>query len=1583
MGLKKALFNIKGMTRDLAASKFSPEFAYENKNMRLVATDHNTSSILTNERGNVKVSSGIFSSGISGTPIGQAILNDDLILFTTGGAYIPSVIKTIHSTLSSYQSFKRYSTYNNAMNNTNGTSFSSSYSVGDFNYFYGDAGEYVGYTDTDGRRKVLSPMYGGIPVLVMNVDSDNDDLYYVTEYVEDAEAPDFGGNSIYFRLNTSADPSTSDKIYKIAFNDGGVLEGELLYNGSLGFSPSHPIECITLFENDKLRKVYWTDGINQPRMINIAEETPNWTDNSFNFVKNVTYGGNISVTKNEISFGSFAPGVIQYCFTYYDLYGSETNIFYTSPLYYVSPATRGGNPEETVSCSFTISIPNYDTTFEYLRIYSILRTSINGTPQVRKVADISLKSAVGTITYIDTGTTGELLDPTDLLYVGGEAIFAGTMAQKDNTLFLGDITINRKPISDTVKTAARQLSVSAVAKTIYLPDDDNVGNYSYTSQLNKSNAEITYYRRGETYRLGFQAQHYTGKWSDVVFIKDHEVTRAITTSTGSVSVNNLKTTLNSTIATDLINNGYVKIRPVVVFPDANDRTIICEGVCCPTVYNVEDRYNNSPYAQASWFFRPNYYSSSPANYNDLRRYLEFRHNYPIPRNKEYNSEIQCISNAPPTPVLRVSNQGYSESSTASTWVSENKECYYVDQSIFTFHSPDVEFDESLKTLDIINSGSSDKVGFRIVGYVPIHASYSDIDIEASTPANYAKGKSNDVYQFKASVAPGFIKKVVTATTSQTGMGWTSLVSAPLWFDDFSDSINENYLGDSPVPFVVYPWHKSGAMNGASRNATNSILKHKTMSIFRFSRNNGMLTSTNINNWDNKSISGVVRFDSDELSMVKIPSQSSSSSSTVYYGNIDKIVTIHGKPKGKFALRDYDGSALTEASTVSVEADIKKLPGAYPILVSSVQSSPTALNDPNQYDSQTDPLSREPLNVRPFMTSYDSAMIGFYTYLDQLYVDTDDSNTIKYSRYIYNDTKTVSTDPVSIKYKSTPHLIVALKNGTNQQVILPRCTNGATTTTSYSSRLYWTPSGSGAITGVSQGEIPVSPSEGYLWLGELYRKDINNATRFGGNSNEALENNRWIIAGEPVTISNSAELVWSQGDTYYQRYDCLKTYPFTNEDTNSVSDTLSFMCETRVNIDGRYDKNRGQLSTLYITRANQNLVNLAYSQENNYFVYRGINPNRVDTTVFPNSITWTKTKSMGEAVDTWTNVTLASTLDVDGDKGKVQALRRYNNDILCFQDRGISQILYNENVQIASTTGVPIEIANSGKVSGKRYITNHIGCTNKWSICSTPNGIYFVDSLSSDIYLFNNQFNSLSDTLGFHSWVTTNFNSTKSWTPADYSGCVTHYDKVTGDVMFTTASTCLAFSEPIGYFSSFYDYGSTPFFATLKNRSIAFHQDSSNNKYYPYLHREGDYNYFFGEYKPFWTTVVVNPDPTEDKVFNNLEYRGDTFQYNSLTGMWDYKYDNTFDRLETWNEYQRGSILLTDVKDWGNKYSNLKKKFRVWRANIPRNTTNQGGDSTHRYTRDRMRNPWLYLKLTKNIANNYRTELHDLVVDYFE
>lgn len=1520
-------FKTKGMQRDLSASAFNPEYSYENKNVRVMPTDESTLLSLINEKGNKK--SGIAGVGdhIKGIPIGQALVNNELIIFAAG----------------------------------------------DDDYRLADI------TPDIFEAPDIFPC--GVPITDLTAGEDTaNDITPNLSSVRDITFIDCP-----YRLNIDVDSMLDDRIYKLWFNNG-VLTGKRLFRGNLGFNYKHPIETISFYENADIRKVYWTDGLNQPRVINIAaasDVVSKWNTDSFNFVRTLSLNEEITIEKNIVANGSFAPGVIQYAFTYFNRYGQESNIFYTSPLYYISYNNRGASPEDKVSNSFNIEVDNVDRRFDYIRIYSIHRTSINATPDVRRVVDLAPPVNTAKVTYTDNGTSGDSVDPTELLYIGGEEVVFGTMTQKDNTLFLGDIRTKRKTLDSTIRSYFKGKSITFSTNNKSISSPEAKGYYPYSNQLKMNSYQFKTFKYLEYYRFGIQAQHYTGKWSEPIWINDVRNTVHIDTTfynSGNIGLPVAKFTLNDrTIINRLLDNGYVRIRPVVVYPTVNDREAVCQGILCPTVYNISDRFGNSPFAQSSWFTRPNApfdeYKASHYNQNNagawggdwigLGQFLgdpsaysragimsnnrtivtlngtqynidtvnkgawaEFRHNRPIPGNSNRNAEIQCIWNPPSGPYV---NDTATDSDVAS-WVSVNAENYYIDQSILTFHSPDIEFDNEVRSID--TSG----LKLRIVGMVPLTAFASDIDIQTSTPVNNFYNSSE--------LPAGFYKEPVGAENDfsyngfkehfgDSHFGWRGLISGAFWFDELTaykkDTGNNRHL---TTGFVVYPWHRNGSLNN-TKYATNgyrsAMLDKKKMSNMRYSYKSVYLNSGNIwNAYESNSstrtgISGVAVFDSNEVSLVRLPAQENSGLTDInYYGNVDKLLTI---------------------SRIGNKKD------GYPIMTTGVQSADT--------DAHT-----------LFSSSY-------------MQVDSRFTDQI------------TGTDPVRIKYKSTPHAVLALNyTKSGAQRILPNIKDGEYNNTwtvnaqdsgaPSGQHMYWDKSGSTKsvsqdtiTTGVPRGPISalLSIQHGWLWLGELYNDNVQN--RFGGQTEEAFENNTWLPCGDPISlvdtnngVKSSITVKWEEGDTYFQRYDHIKTYPFTLEDQNAVTDIVSFMCETRVNIDGRYDRNRGQTSNFSITPENFNLMNDVYSQPNNFFNYRTINPNKLNLNNFHNSITWTKTKTAGELVDTWTDITLASTLDLDGDKGTVRALRRFNNNIFAFQDRGISQILYNENMQISSTDGVPIEIANSGKVNGKRYISDRIGCTDKWSMCETSNGIYFIDDITKGIFLFNGQLDNLSDRLGFHSWINRASDSIDIWNPVDFDGFVTYYDKVNGDVFFISKDECLAFSEPLGQFSSFYSYEKMPYFTNLEDRGIAFNVEGKGTLYRPWLHNEGDYNMFFGVYQPFYTTVIANPDMPADKIFNNLEFRSDS---------WD-KSDNllntTFDTLTVWNEYQQGTSTLNNILG---RPSDLKKKFRIWRADIPRasaiGSTKKG--------RDRMRNPWLYIKLSMEEENVNKTVLHDMIVHYFE
>jgi hypothetical protein len=143
---------------------------------------------------------------------------------------------------------------------------------------------------------------------------------------------------------------------------------------------------------------------------------------------------------------------------------------------------------------------------------------------------------------------------------------------------------------------------------------------------------------------------------------------------------------------------------------------------------------------------------------------------------------------------------------------------------------------------------------------------------------------------------------------------------------------------------------------------------------------------------------------------------------------------------------------------------------------------------------------------------------------------------------------------------------------------------------------------------------------------------------------------------------------------------------------------------------------------------------------------------------------------------------------------------------------------------------------------------------------------------------------------------------------------------------------------------------------------------------------GAYNMFFGQYKPYWITFISNSYPTENKIFNNLEWR-DIVADNGTT-----KPFITFDHIQAWTENQNtGSVRFSNsLKELTGKQpvsynaaqSNLRKKFNVWRCQIPRDYIASNS------RRARISNPWCYIKLSREDENTYRHEFTDLVVDYF-
>lgn len=1434
--------------------------------------------------------------------------------------------------------------------------------------------------------------------------------------------------------------STEDIIYRI---DLKLMKKVILFKGDLSLDPNHPAQMIADYESELVQKVYWVDGINSPRVINIAKpkllglekdtDADNidysdvYSDSPFGFVQDLDLCENVTISRLQSSVGVFPSGVIQYAMTYLHKYGQESNIFYVSEPLYLSYADRGGSPEDRISTSFKIDIENIDRKFQYVRVYSIIRTSIDSTPLVKRIADIDIIKSTATgdtvdpinISIVDNNTTGDTVDPTYLLYVGGKDIIANCIASKDNTLFLGGIKYNRKSIHD-LDIRDSDLKVSPVVtlsiqdREIPLPAQDV--EYVYANQLSRSTLT---FKRGETYRLGCRFQYKNGEWSEPVWIDDYIYNcNKLGYNGATLSLGKIVGSIPTQLKDKLIQNGYKKIQALIVQPSYRDRTIIAQGVLCPTVGNVGNRIQGGgAWAQSSWLLRPWNARSEGDGY--LGAIPACQHNQSLPFGNDRDVELQNMA-----VMLEGGNQmSYDEMTSAEG--QDSAETFYgafvVDQSIVTMHSPDIEFG------DIINLLSSEvKLGLYKVGEVKFSKNKGEIDIQTETPVADPD-------------ASGFMKR------SLSGDGERSLISGLFYEDSMVDDSDGGKKIDrykTPKLWMTYMWHRTGSLNNdcvrpEGVGTRTSVLKKKSITNLKVS--NSTVFDSSISELP---IIDVKSFNSNEVSLIRLKRQDGNQlKSAAYYGNVDTLIPAYiqysymctassaatlKNPNSEFSgqvfvggeQKTFSGLKVTGASGANtfIQAggpDGGSVSGKLPYIVDATttitNSSSTSSGGTEEEgggissDSNTTITSEGTKTVmvtitgkaRLNMNINSGKFSGTITLLED--VTADDGKTVVPAQFSWSINGETGYQP-SVKKKAHTWLGTGTKHP-EWSSVTPLFTSAAATIDSTSGE-------GGGIEGaedigdyyealklskdgvrlkykstphaVISLENPLSalPTAGSLYLVEL-RQDPGDL-RYGGKTEEALRNNLWIPAGPALDINNGI-IEWIWGDTWFQRYDCLKTYPFTFEDINQVTEIGSFYCESRVNIDGRYDRNRGSTS-FSLSPTNFNLINPVYSQLDTFFTSRMLDDDYYEVTDYPSQFLWTGTKTPVADTDIWTNLHVANSYDMDGSNGSLTAIQSYNEILLGFQDRAVSQILFNNRVQIQASDGVPIEIANSQKVEGTRAYSNSIGCQDKFNIVSSATGIYFIDNNNSTVYKFNGELNNLGLQLGNLFWFRENFQnntwmfrSNKDGNP----GIRLFYDPKYQDVYFVPSLTkdstecspindSLCFSEQLGQFSSMMSYnGSVMFPFESKLYSLANNLDGTLSLWENFG-GEG-FNNIFGITRPFNFSFISNDNPTLTKIFDTVELRADKYDGELLLGDKYSTIDQTgqpFDFVRVNNEYQ-------DTQDVMFNASNLRKKFRVWRAIIPRNNG----------TRERIRNPWCKVTLGMKNPKNDMMILHDLSVKY--
>ena len=1210
------------------------------------------------------------------------------------------------------------------------------------------------------------------------------------------------------------------------------------------------------------------------------------------------------------------------------------------------------------------------------------RTSLNTTPICRIVGDININNS-DTITIIDTNTNTETVDPTQLLFLGGDTFIASTLAQKDDTLFLGDLTIDNTVVPQEIKD-------------LFVIEEGELANrYLGVIFTSRANGDNKTFKRGEWYRVGIQFQDATTKWTVPIFIGDIQIPE------NSISENSLPSIifdLNGLMLNDSTAQSklsiYNNFRLVMVETSNSTRNVLAQGVVNPTVFNLEQRVNKTgPFAIGSWINRPR---RGNANYEHLS---------PLGNTKvgdDYinlpTCEIQNSLNK--FPILENTEKDYMLSFSFQT--GDN----WIDVAIY-----EIEDDPTIESKEYDKFDPSNILVKKEYESIQVYYGYTDSQETYDRIINWfiSKGIASDKLLFSYSDYKDYIDKTLYSNGDMTYFDGIVEIDN-LWF---AGLVGGNESGFSISPNIAQSTIKAGAytivntqipkeinlkeytnswyvdtsivtLNSPDLENNKALLDNVTNLNFRIiglAHINSTDTDITIRTKTNpiKSDGGLVKSLWKETNKKLLNAPIYQDFAWTKDGKLDKQITYDyyvylWNKKGSITGQTSDsykvGGSQDKESFDIIHAELE-----HKIIANRANSNRIEyLKDSVDYNNITPRLfdSNQIQSVRFNYLGESQIYQGNYNYIGA--TEGDSPYKVFYRNTLINNNDGYGLDqydPVSIKFNKSQHLVISLQEG-DKPALLPYVgtdDGGEAEWSVYGEYNKEVPKDSdGNIippiypwfnddTQYVQKSINLLRTQPYLYIGEIYRNKTSNEL-YGEPTQNNLEKYNWIPISKSMKIGDSQLSMGyvTRGDTYYQRWECLNTVPSTEEDLNSVVDIVSFMVETHINLEGRYDKNKDSLNILNARETNFNLINPVYSQTDNYFTYN-ILDEKFNQTKYRNQVAFSLQKTSTSEIDTWCNITLASAFNLNGLYGKLNKLVTVNDNIIAFQDKAISAINFNNRTALSTESGIPIEIANSGKVNGYSIISSNIGCQNKKSICEASSGVYFIDGYNKTMYGFNKEGLANISSNGMSMWFKNNLTGKEQL----------FYDSLTNDVYITNDKDCLVYNEGLQHFTSFMDYINIYSLFNFNGASILL--DNVNN-IIPKKMFGGDYtsNYSI-EYK-------INPEPYSYNTFTNVEYIADCLSsvkpVDAIPTETKEYFNLPFDELEVWNEYQYGK---TDIKDRF-AYPNFENKFRKWRVDIPR-------DEYSKNKLGRIKNPWILLKLNNTSNHDDKMVFHNLLVKYYK
>lgn len=1278
----------------------------------------------------------------------------------------------------------------------------------------------------------------------------------------------------YIVLFTHQENPVIDRIYRIDTETNQMIT---TLEGNMNFNIQHKIETIGWYESDSIIKVYWIDGLNQPRYVNIADRAEN-DINIIDFVPEVSYG-NIQVS--QTTGGFFTAGMVQYGYNLYRKYGAQSKLSGLSELYAITSTGKGYEKDTNVPVAFNITVGGIPKQgFSNIKLYRIHRTEYNSLPKISLIYDGKLedeyikdgdtKVPTGNLVlnYKDNGQVSlEDVSLEQLSFLGSDFLIPNCIAQHSNRLIFANYKEEHSNLQDLTDPNGKYKF--AGAKEIEAVN----GSYkSSDNDLISAGPELI------RYTIGAETQ-----------IIDTYTTLPPEQQNFTQDINNTTVTANET----------------------------WKG-------NIQSSLKYNPYQEGqkgkikTSFKRGEKYRFGIQFCNKYGQWMEVIHlaDIKIPRNKKSTNprgNLEAYTIEPFNEIENGLNVNISANYSRITFTLPISLCKILVQDFDIVRARIVRVKRDFSNSSILSQGILTPTIFqrtqRDTGFWAM-PDYLSRNMGINSPEKKIKAPSNRMPTHAIFPAKGVFQPLCGRADDGTYDNIELDAKDSTFYIPVSivtEATDPNYCvyGDSSIVNMWSPEISFPDQPQLDLNSCRVQLVGRTFNRWTLSSTVTLDTTNNKNITVSASVPGY----EDRILTYLRPGSGS---------NGEGLIFTYDSPTNNHKIsyfRAYYGfdSVLSQSKDpfILLETDNDK-----------------------QYGGANNGT------VDLFMKNIGKS-IKYNSDIDLHYTDRDATKTLTYhgktSQHIVFPAVVEKDGWNGIQpyyhFQARTDEIVGRDNFTAYNGIVYDSMSDITATSGYS----WTTK-----------EYPIV---------ELARKIGDDDNQYGEKDNN---NNLYIVCSKEVpieyssTIQKPIDIIADQGDIYLQRFNLLKSYITDTQATNGVAEVLSFMVESTIDLDRRID-NSDKLTDIKYTQPEQYYkFNEVYNQLNDLFTYSQI-PSDVDVqTNFPNKIIASSTKTLGSKIDNATNILQNEFIDLDGQYGEIRKLQEFNSFMYGFQDTAVSYLIINPRVQLTPSDGVPIELGTGQFLSDKRYITTKSGTTNKWGICSSNTGIYYIDDTNSSINKITGEgMQDISTNYGFHSYMSNidlsqDFNS--------------FFHNNNDEIYFNFKNTeSLIFSEAANAFTEFMDI--TPnIFINYKDTFLTDH--IVNNIEHLYLQFEGDYNSFYGDLKDSSITIISNENYDLDKTYDNIEFRSECYSLENSKWNKDV-YNETYNYIHSWNERQNSEEVPLI---FGN---NLKERFRIWRTPIPR----------HSKSLIRMRNGWQFIKLGLKNDNNRKIILHDINVKY--